>query len=174
MIKSYKRERMIHMKNENEEYVLSNLFVWKIPGVCLCLLILHYYITIFYDGNLNTINLSEYKRNLFTFGKDPENDIVIESEEIDDEQGYFEITEHGVLAVNTSKNFPMIGNNDKAFDDIYLSEGSFIKIINPNTEDRTHSILFMMSIGSNLDEWKGYQIQIGATSLGRMWFSITT
>ena len=148
------------MKNENEEYKEFERFKQKaLPGD-------NYYITIFYDGNLNTINLSEYKRNLFTFGKDPENDIVIESEEIDDEQGYFEITEHGVLAVNTSKNFPMIGNNDKAFDDIYLSEGSFIKIINPNTEDRTHSILFMMSIGSNLDEWKGYPIQIGATSLG--------
>lgn len=148
------------MKNKNQEYDDFDNFKRKAQTED------NYYITVFYEDNLTTINLSEYRRNFFTFGRDEDNDIVINSEEIDFEQGYFQVTEFGVLAVNTSKNYLMVGNNDKPFNDIYLSEGGFIKIINPSSNDRTHSILFIMSIGQNLDEWKSFLLQVGTNSLG--------
>ena len=148
------------MKNKNEEYSDFERFKRKAQKED------NYFLTIFYDDNLITINLSEYKKTFFTFGKDEDNDIVIQSEEIDFEQGYFEVTEYGILAVNTSKEYMMISKNNKPFDDIYLSEGGFIKIVDPSATDMSHSILFIMSIGQNLDEWKSYPLQLGANNLG--------
>lgn len=148
------------MKNKNQEYNDFESFKRKAQTED------NYYLTVFYENNLTTINLSEYRRSFFTFGRDEDNDIVIHSDEIDFEQGYFQITEFGVLAVNTSKNFLMISNNNKPFNDVYLSEGGFIKIINPSSQDKSHSILFIMSIGQNLDEWKSYPLQFGGNSLG--------
>lgn len=148
------------MKNKDEEYSDFERFKRK------ALTEDNYFLTIFYENNLTTINLSEYRKTFFTFGRDEDNDIVINSEEIDFEQGYFEITEYGVLAVNTSKEYTMISNNNKPFNDIYLSEGGFIKIMNPSSSDMSHSILFIMSIGQNLDEWKSYPLQLGSNTLG--------
>ena len=85
------------MKNKNEEYSDFERFKRKAQKED------NYFLTIFYDDNLITINLSEYKKTFFTFGKDEDNDIVIQSEEIDFEQGYFEVTEYGILAVNTGQ-----------------------------------------------------------------------
>ena len=129
------------MKNKDEEYSDFERFKRKAQTED------NYFLTIFYENNLTTINLSEYRKTFFTFGRDEDNDIVINSEEIDFEQGYFEITEYGVLAVNTSKEYAMISNNNKSFNDIYLSEGGFIKITNSSSSDMSHSILFIMSIG---------------------------
>ena len=148
------------MKNKNEEYSDFESFKRKAQTED------NYFLTIFYENNLITINLSEYRKTFFTFGRDEDNDIVINSENIDFEQGYFEITEYGVLAVNTSKEYAMVSNNDKPFNDIYLSEGGFIKIVNPSSSDVSHSILFIMSIGQNLDEWKSYPLQLGSNTLG--------
>lgn len=148
------------MKNKNQEY--NDFARFKIKAKPND----NYYITVFYEETTSTINLSEYKRNLFTFGSDEENDIVIKSDYIDAEQGYFELTEFGIQAVNTSKKFQMVGNDNKPFDDLYLSGGSFIKIINPNEKDSSHDILFIMSIGENLDEWKTYPINSTSNSIG--------
>lgn len=126
----------------------------------------NYFITIFNEDNITTINLSEYRKTFFTFGRDKDNDIIINSENIDYEQGYFEITEYGVLAVNTSKEYSMISNNNKPFNDIYLSEGGFIKIVDKDSSDMTNGILFIMSIGQNLDEWKSYTLQSGSNAIG--------
>lgn len=147
------------MKKENEEYKDFERFKQKATEDN------NYYISIFYNGNIETINISEYRKKFFTFGSDEENDIVVNSENIDLEQGYFEITEYGVLAVNTSKKFSMLGNNNKSFDDVYLSEGTFIKIVNAE-EDNSESVLFLLSIGDTFDEWKSYQIPVGNTVLG--------
>lgn len=125
----------------------------------------NYFITIFNEDNITTINLSEYRKTFFTFGRDKDNDIIINSENIDYEQGYFEITEYGVLAVNTSKEYSMISNNIP-FNDIYLSEGGFIKIVDKDSSDMTNGILFIMSIGQNLDEWKSYNLQSGNNTIG--------
>ncbi len=148
------------MKNKNEEYNDFESFKRKAQTED------NYYLTIFYENHLTTINLSEYRKTFFTFGRDEDNDIVIDSENIDFEQGYFEVTEYGILAVNTSKEYSMISNNNKTFNDIYLSEGGFIKIMNPSSSDISHNILFIMSIGQNLDEWKSYPLQLGSNILG--------
>ena len=62
--------------------------------------------------------------------------------------------------------FDLDGTLCDTFDDIYLSEGGFIKIVDPSATDMSHSILFIMSIGQNLDEWKSYPLQLGANNLG--------
>ena len=148
------------MKKKNQEYNDFARFKMKAKSND------NYYITVFYGDTTSTINLSEYKRNLFTFGSDAENDIVIKSDNIDKEQGYFELTDFGIQAVNTSKKFQMVGNDNKPFEDLYLSGGSFIKIINPDDTDLSNSILFIMSIGENLDEWKSYPIAPGLNTIG--------
>ena len=125
----------------------------------------NYFLTIFDDDGLHTVNLNQYNKNLITFGKSEENDIIISSDFIDFEQGYFELTEYGMLVVNTSREFIMSGNNNKTFDDLYLSEGSFVKILNPNSNP-IQGVAFIMSISKSLDEWKFSPLQMGKMTLG--------
>ena len=124
----------------------------------------NYFLTILDDNGIRTFNLLDFEYNQITFGSSKENDIVISSEVIDNNQGYLEITEYGVLAVNTSDYFEMIGNNNKSFKHLYLSEGNFIKIIDPNSSV-SQGVIFIMSINKNLDEWKQYHLQTGKNSI---------
>ena len=93
-----------------------------------------YFLTILDDNGLQSINLSTFGKTKITFGTSEDNDIVLASNAVDYSQGYLEINEYGVLAVNTSSSIPMFGNNNKIFDNVYLSEGSFIKIIDSTSE----------------------------------------
>lgn len=124
-----------------------------------------YFLTILDDDGLKSINLSTFGKTKITFGTLEDNDIIISSNEVDYNQGYLEINEYGVLAVNISSHIPMLGNNNKPFDNLYLSEGSFIKI-NDNTSDSSQGVLMIMSINQNLDEWKPYALSLGNTSIG--------
>lgn len=123
-----------------------------------------YFLTIFQEDGFHTINLSQFKKSMITFGKDPKNDITISATFLDYQQGYFTLTEHGVLVVNTSSTVPMLGNN-KPLNDLYLSEGSFVRIANSNSKTE-QSILLLMSIGKTLDEWKQYPLPNGKTTIG--------
>ena len=135
------------MKNKSDEYSDFERFKRNAKAED------NYFLTMIYEDNIATINLSEYRKNFFTFGRDEDNDIVINSENIDYEQGYFELTEYGVLAVNTSKEYAMISNNNKPFDDIYLAEGGFIRIVGQDLSDMYHSILFILFRRAN--KWIG-------------------
>lgn len=59
----------------------------------------------------------------------------------------------------------MKGTDNRLFDEIYLAEGSFIKI-NSQDNDSTKGILIVMSIGRNLNEWKEYSLKLGRNTLG--------
>lgn len=125
----------------------------------------NYYLTIFDDRGITSINLTEFNKNLLRFGKNEENDIVIQSNYIDDFQGTFSFTEYGILATNQSKLCTMISNGNNAFDNIYLQEGSFIKFINQEVLS-LRGVIFILSIGKNLDEWKSYSLKVGENKLG--------
>ena len=47
----------------------------------------------------------------------------------------------------------MISNNNKPFDDIYLAEGGFIRIVGQDLSDMSHSILFILFRRAN--KWIG-------------------
>ena len=125
----------------------------------------YYFLTILDDNGLQSINLSTFGKTKITFGTLEDNDIVLVSNEVDYNQGYLEITEYGVLVVNISCHIPMFGNDNKTFDNIYLSEGSFIKILD-TTSDPFQGVLMIMSINQSLDEWKSYPISLGNISIG--------
>lgn len=117
-----------------------------------------YFLTILDDDGLKTFNISKLNKQELTFGQSPNNDIVLSSNLVDDYQGILQFTEYGILAINTSLRVPMLGNNNKEFKDIYLSEGSFIKI--------NSSVIMIMSIGKNMDEWQHYSLHFGKNTLG--------
>ena len=123
----------------------------------------NYFLTILDNAGLQTINLSTFGKNKLTFGSSFNNDIVISSNSVDDYQGYLEINEYGVLVTNDSLQTPLLGNGNQILDNVYLSDGSFIKILNNTTKD---GIIMIMSINKNLDEWESYQLPIGNTSVG--------
>lgn len=125
----------------------------------------NYYLTIFDDTGVNTINLNEINKPFIRFGKNIENDIIIHSSHIDEFQGTLKFTEYGVLAINTSEACSMIGNCNKPYNDIYLVEGSFVKFINKDALT-PNGVIFILSIGQNLDEWKKYTLKIGEIKLG--------
>lgn len=124
-----------------------------------------YFLTVFDDNGWQTINLLDSGKNKLTFGKAPNNDIVLSSDLIDLNQGYLEINEYGVLAVNTSPHIPLIGNNNKIFDNEYLSDGNFVKIIDTNSQTST-GILMIMSISRSPDEWKQFPITSSKLTIG--------
>lgn len=123
----------------------------------------NYFLTILDDTGLQTINLSTFKKNKLTFGSGFNNDIVLSSNSVDDYQGCIELNEYGVLVSNDSLQVPLLGNGNQIVDDVYLSEGSFIKILNKDTNE---GIIMVMSINKNLDEWKSYALPSGNISIG--------
>ena len=123
----------------------------------------NYFLTILDDTGIQTINLSKFEKNKITFGSGFNNDIAISSNCVDDYQGYLEINEYGVLITNDSLQVPLLGNGNKIIDDIYLSEGSFIKIL---SNDKKSGIVMIMSINKNLDEWDSYTLSPGNISIG--------
>lgn len=125
----------------------------------------NYFLTIFDDSGTRTINISKLNKHLITFGTGENNDITIFSDIIATRQGYFEITEYGVLAVNTTKGIFMKGPANRIYDEIYLAEGGFIKIISQDSNSNKE-ILMVMSIGRNLNEWKEYSLKVGKNTLG--------
>ncbi len=123
----------------------------------------NYFLTLLDDTGLQTINLSTFGKNKLTFGSSFNNDIVISSNSVDDYQGYLELNEYGVLVTNDSLQVPLLGNGNQIVDNVYLSEGSFIKILNNDTKA---GIIMIMSINKNLDEWESYTLPSGNISIG--------
>lgn len=124
-----------------------------------------YFLTIFDNKGVQTINLSNFGKNKISFGKAFNNDIVLDSDLVDLNQGYLELNEYGVLAVNTSQLTPLIGNNNKIFDNEYLSDGNFIKIIDNDLPDSS-GVLMIMSISKSPDEWKQLPLVSRSISIG--------
>ena len=123
----------------------------------------NYFLTILDDTGLQTINLSTFEKNKLTFGSGFNNDIVLSSNSVDDYQGCIELNEYGILVTNDSLQVPLLGNGNQIVDDVYLSEGSFIKILNKDTNE---GIIMVMSINKNLDEWESYALPSGNISIG--------
>ena len=124
-----------------------------------------YFLTIIDSNGINTVNINNFNKKFITFGKAEQNDITIFSDAIDDRQGYLEITEYGVLAVNSSQQYSFIGINNQKYDEVYLSEGGFIKILDPNS-NKGKGIIFIMSIGQSIEEWKVYTLKFGRNTIG--------
>lgn len=124
-----------------------------------------YFLTIFDNRGIQTINLSNFGKSKLSFGKAFNNDIVLDCDLVDLNQGYLELNEYGVLAVNTSQLTPLIGNHNKAFDNEYLSDGSFIKIVDNNLPESS-GVLMIMSISKSPDEWKQLPISSNTISIG--------
>ena len=126
----------------------------------------HYFLTVLDDRGLTSIDLTKYSKNVITFGSNKDNDIFVDSPYVDEFQGTLEFTEYGILAVNKRPDYSsMIGNNNKIFNDIYLLEGSFIKFTNTSSSN-VNGVVFILSMGKNLDEWKIYSLKNGENKLG--------
>lgn len=123
-----------------------------------------YFITIFDDSGINTVNLNKYEKDKISFGKNLNNDIIIDSQNIDSNQGYFQITEHGLYIKNDSENFILLANKDKEYNDAYMSQGNFIKIVNKDNKEQ--GIIILLSITENVDEWKEYTLKTGKNTIG--------
>ena len=125
----------------------------------------HYFITIIDNNEIHSVNFSHFGKNRVTFGRGENNDIPIESMAVDFEQGYFELDEYGIQVVNTSNFAELLGNNNQKIDNLYLSEGSFIKILMKNSET-PKGVIMILSINKGLDEWKSYPILNNTVKIG--------
>lgn len=124
----------------------------------------HYYLTIFDETGIKTVNLSKFDKEEISFGRSTQNDIIIDAEYIDEVQGYLKITEYGLLAVNTSKSIPMSGNN-KFVTELYLAERGYLKFFDPNA-NMAKGVIIIMQIRKELDEWKQMPLKVGKISIG--------
>lgn len=125
----------------------------------------HYYITIIDDNGVRSIKFSDLEKNRVTLGRSKNNDIVIESTDVDFEQGHFELDEYGLKFVNTSDFSDLLGNNNMNIEEMYFADGSFAKIIRKNSE--THKgVIMILSINKSLDEWECCTISNGNIKIG--------
>lgn len=126
----------------------------------------YYFITIIDDNGVHSINFSDFGKNKITFGRKKDTDIPINSMAVDFEQGYFELDEYGIKVVNTSEFADLLTNNNQKIENLYLSEGSFVKILMRDSE-MPKGVIMILSINKGLDEWKHYPISTGSVKIGR-------
>ena len=93
---------------------------------------LKYFVTIIGDGKLRNICLNDFNKDVITFGRGEDCDIVLVSNLVSKIHGYFSIN-NGIIRVFDyhSKNGIFI-NNSKCNTSIVLKNGDSIKIDNPS------------------------------------------
>lgn len=122
-------------------------------------------ISLIAGGEINNICLNDFKKNIITFGRAENNDIIIPSLFVSSNHGYFELTNSSVRIVdNKSKNGIYVNNNKT--NNIFLKDGDSIKIDNPE-EPLKNGIIMILSCGNNTNIWQQYNINKEITFIGR-------
>ena len=122
-----------------------------------------YSILIIGNGTTRSICLNEYGKNVITFGRSEDNDIVLSSPIISSKHGTF-IIENDELKIkdNRSKNGIFL-NGTLANGTITLKDGDFIKIDNPVTPLQ-QGVIMLITVGKGTSSWLEYDM-IGKNSV---------
>ena len=117
-----------------------------------------------FDGQQKpiTIKLDSFRKNVITFGRNPGNDIVMNSRLVSGDHGRFRLVD-GTWMIEDKGNYMPSGStngliyNNTSIRHRRLAEGDFIRIDN-GIETISTGVLFVFSNGESDNRWKTYDI----------------
>ncbi|OPZ87040.1 MAG: ABC transporter ATP-binding/permease protein [Firmicutes bacterium ADurb.Bin419] len=111
-------------------------------------------ITIYYENSISTFKLDEYGKSKITFGRNSDNDIVLDSSIISLHHAYFEIVD-GICTVydNNSKNGILINGVKRS--QYTLANGDILRVDNENKPLKNGVvILYSIGMGDITEGWR--------------------
>ena len=125
-----------------------------------------YTITIIDENDIRNICLDDFKKDIITFGRGEDNDIILKSLLVSNKHGYFKIDSNGIMIVDNNSTNGIFINNSKV-SNYYLRDGDSIKIDNP-IEPLKRGIILVFTFGKEINEWKQYDLNLkNEVTLGR-------
>lgn len=116
-----------------------------------------YTLSIIESGDIKTISLNDFKKEIITFGRDKKNDIVLDSPIVSSKHGYFKIDDDSIsIYDNKSKNGLFI-NNILLFDGCVIGYNDTIKIDNP-LDPLVQGVLMVLSTEKETDKWNTFNL----------------
>ena len=116
-----------------------------------------YTLSIIESGDIKTISLNDFKKEIITFGRDKKNDIVLDSPIVSSKHGYFKIDDDSIsIYDNKSKNGLFI-NNILLFDGCVIGYNDTIKIDNP-LDPLVQGVLMVLSTERDSDKWNTFNL----------------
>ena len=116
-----------------------------------------YTLSIIECGDIKTVSLNDFKKDVITFGRDKNNDIVLDSPIVSSKHGYFKIDDNSIsIYDNKSKNGLFI-NNILLFDGCVIGYNDTIKIDNP-LDPLMQGVLMVLSTENDSDKWKTFNL----------------
>ena len=115
-----------------------------------------YFVTIVEDDSIKNVCLQDFGKNVISFGRASNNDIMFSSLLVSSNHGYFEITEQGVFVVDNHSTNGLYVNNTK-IDTIFLKDGDSIKIDNP-VDPLKRGVIMIFTVNENVGEWQQYDL----------------
>ena len=118
---------------------------------------LKYVVTIIGDGKIKSICLNDFEKDVITFGRKEDNDIILSSNLVSGNHGSFYL-KNGIVTIydNQSKNGLYV-NNLKCINEASLNDGDSIKIDNLN-KPLSSGILMVITIDDNENKWIEYNL----------------
>ena len=117
--------------------------------------IIKYTITVIENTEVNNYSLNNFNKNIITFGRKKDNDIVLSSILTSLNHGYFELNKDLVLYDNNSKNGLYI--NGKKVTKAILKDGDAIRIDNPY-DPLNSGVMMIVTIGESENSWLQYDL----------------
>lgn len=116
-----------------------------------------YFVCIIGDGKVRSVCLNDFNKDIITFGRTDDNDIVLSSNLVSGKHGYFSIG-NGIFSVydNQSKNGVFV-NNFKCNLGFILKDGDTIKIDNPD-RPLNNGIIMIITVGDENDKWLEFNL----------------
>lgn len=113
---------------------------------------LKYFVAIIGDGKVRSVCLNDFEKDIITFGRAADNDIVLSSNLVSSKHGYFSIS-NGMFSVydNQSKNGVFV-NNVRCNTGFMLKDGDTIKVDNPD-KPLNIGIIMIITVGEQDDKW---------------------
>lgn len=125
-----------------------------------------YTVTIIEENNIKNIVLNKFRKKRILFGRNSNNDIILNSLLVSPNHGFFEFVDEKLKVVdNNSINGIFVNNNRVS--EIYLRDGDAIKIDNP-ASPLAIGVIMIISLGENVDAWQQFALNSkDVVSIGR-------
>lgn len=111
-------------------------------------------ISIFVNGDIRNIVLTDFKKEKVTFGRDKSNDIVLNSLFISKFHGYFELKDSNLIVVDNDSKNGIIVNEEKVKYKI-LENNDYIRIDN-DSKRLSNGVVILVKFGQNLRKWNRF------------------
>ena len=115
-------------------------------------------ITVIDENDIKNICLNDFNKNVITFGRGNNNDIILNSMLVSVNHGFFELDFNGLKIVDNNSTNGIFVNNKKIGEQ-YLRDGDSIKIDNP-IEPLKRGIIIIVTFGTEVDNWEQFDLSV--------------